>query len=1422
MKTIERTIGNGGCINVDNSNDENTNTQINIEECYFEECSVLADRSRGGAINAQLKGNTHLDIISGTFTGCTAPTGEEGKTGFGGGMTLKLIDEYSSFVISSPVFDSDKPNTARYGNDLFVESFNLTKSITNDSLPFVSEHLNDISLNSMRGFDGNDTTNAIPFIYFWRTFGSEIVVSDDGKDVCTCGFSDYPCLSIDYSLTKLPEGNERNINIIGKGIIQKCIDLSGVSIKSDDEEMCSLECHSSLEGAEGAAMKIQGISKFELIRFVIPSSFTSGVNYLMHVDSSDGSLTVKDCSFTKNEESGEEIINFGLIKADGGTVQLEFVSMQSLSFSKDVISVLSTTTLNVKNLTMKNVELEGASGLRISKSSKRKNNEEEQDVLIEWSIFEEVTQNTTDDIPIIRNINDNPLKIVIRNTTMKKCGGLKCGKGGGMFCVLNEGGSFDCSFCTISECFCSTTGRGGWLFLECTSTAEQPLNFVLLNITFRDNSALRGRDVYVRCHSIETQIVDEQFLLDFRLPFVKDLAIWGCTTDSFVGEEDLLLRVVKYQSETIFVSSVADNHTDSKQCGEFSMPCQSLNIGIQHIIPSLYSQLLISEETIINGECEAKDVIIRSLQSPSTALFHLNSTITGDSGNLITTTENIRIERLKFNFGKSFSYSGNSIIHETSGQLSLSSVDFSSVGESENVESVVLNSTLLSIENGILHVDNCSITKLSFKKSSFLLNGDEINITNVKLEQIESTTDIFVIGKCGSVVFNGIDAYGVKLSGGCITSIKEKTSGAISLVDSSFNNCSRNSEGASVFSASSSSAQIVLSNCSCSNCFSLSDKGSIMEFDNMKDAHMNMCELEGILTKESKRERNNESREICEWNGSLVHVENSNLDSKEIKIENSSKGGISMRRGNVNIEMGMFANNNPFIEKYPSLRRNIICSDSASLAISSLKGGDGLKDNSSLWILNDGCTLGGIAGERSSPFFIPKLEDVFVNENGSNIYIKFKGSLFVPCDLSFRLIFKTGDVELVETYHFDEDSFVSETEVVGEILSENISKIADETEVSVMILFGGSNKPSSTNSFILKNKSESEPKRDEIISKGEEKIEWSLFAFIGCIIVLVIFVALFVAVLVLLRKKLREAEKKVEKERLENEQIMEKMERRRRENNGGNFEMSEMPSTLLEGMTSQIPLLIDNDEDLPEPPTMSNKEILNENDLPDLESPLPFSGEASTSGTSQSSSFNVISAKKPFREKEKKNIKTLHSVIHSVQGNFTLGTRAMDVVDGKEVVFVVAELFEHLIFVGDERVEMMERQLCPYSIFVEEGNEEIYVLTEELEDEKQKEEMKRWKAPETGVGDEEIEKAVVFTLGLILHEMTTGEVPFSECIAEEAQDMIRDGVRPLTEGIEGEDLIKLIEKMWADKPNERPTLVEVIGLLKDPEEESEC
>jgi hypothetical protein len=98
----------------------------------------------------------------------------------------------------------------------------------------------------------------------------------------------------------------------------------------------------------------------------------------------------------------------------------------------------------------------------------------------------------------------------------------------------------------------------------------------------------------------------------------------------------------------------------------------------------------------------------------------------------------------------------------------------------------------------------------------------------------------------------------------------------------------------------------------------------------------------------------------------------------EVFINESSKGGMSMEGGKVKIIMGEFEHNNPFIKKYPSFRRNMICEGRGQIEIESLKGGDGVFPNLSLWILpssssSDCLFIDGITRERKSLFFIPSL-----------------------------------------------------------------------------------------------------------------------------------------------------------------------------------------------------------------------------------------------------------------------------------------------------------------------------------------------------------------------------------------------------------------------------------------------------------------
>ncbi|KAH7832377.1 uncharacterized protein MONOS_12826c2 [Monocercomonoides exilis] len=117
----------------------------------------------------------------------------------------------------------------------------------------------------------------------------------------------------------------------------------------------------------------------------------------------------------------------------------------------------------------------------------------------------------------------------------------------------------------------------------------------------------------------------------------------------------------------------------------------------------------------------------------------------------------------------------------------------------------------------------------------------------------------------------------------------------------------------------------------------------------------------------------------------------------------SKEGGLRVSGASVRIEKGEFENNNPSIEGYPSARRNAICEGNGGLNVVSVKGGDGMLPNTSMWILDEGCKLGGIDSERGSSYFIPILVDVknIFQPNG-DVELMILGKLLLPRGLTLR------------------------------------------------------------------------------------------------------------------------------------------------------------------------------------------------------------------------------------------------------------------------------------------------------------------------------------------------------------------------------------------------------------------------------------
>jgi hypothetical protein len=124
---------------------------------------------------------------------------------------------------------------------------------------------------------------------------------------------------------------------------------------------------------------------------------------------------------------------------------------------------------------------------------------------------------------------------------------------------------------------------------------------------------------------------------------------------------------------------------------------------------------------------------------------------------------------------------------------------------------------------------------------------------------------------------------------------------------------------------------------------------------------------------------------------------------EDVKILNSSTGGLNVKGGgNVKVVKGAVENTNPRYKLFPSFRgRNILCEGPGELTIEGLKGGDGIQNGTSLWMLNSsGCGLKGISEERNSSSFIPTLRNATLHEEDSNYKLIFTGTLLFPCGLN--------------------------------------------------------------------------------------------------------------------------------------------------------------------------------------------------------------------------------------------------------------------------------------------------------------------------------------------------------------------------------------------------------------------------------------
>ncbi|KAH7824382.1 uncharacterized protein MONOS_4812 [Monocercomonoides exilis] len=1103
---------------------------------------VNTGSGEGGVARVILKGNEELAIESTNASFCSLSS-SNGKGGF-------LYLDCQNCLNEKPfVFDfgvTFENNKAAIGKNVFILGRDFNCSVTNDSFKFdYSSMKNDKTL-----FVGSDDfhSNKDLFMFLIPYSSFEIFISSNGFDVARCGSEEEPCQTMWKGMKSMRDGDAmKTIQIEGSTIIRDSFNVSNYQIKkaiSMGEE--NVKAILIFEKAVGSQLEyfMENDDHLELtnIQLQLSSGFDNSAKTI--ISNKNGDLVITGCSFHSKAgiNNGFDCIFVDVI---GGSVKVNDLLMESCNIGNSIFAINNAgVSCQLKNVRVESLN-ESRGCLLLIKGTEQglKTNEECVNIEIEKTSISGVKR-SDNGASILESASEKKICLVVNESLFVEDKAELSEKGGTIFFTLGASGSMKMIDSTISHCSCSiSSGKGGGVYLATKERGN--LDFAFVRVKFSENRAKVGNDIFIECYRIRSQINERQFELDLREDhYTRINGICGRDECDYPSDTDLIEFITIHQSDTIIVSSVSGSN--ERQCGTNTLPCYSIEHGLAHLTSDFISQMFIVDESVIWGEINMKEMSLSS-KNREMCKVEVESWIERTRGALVITTGTVSLVRVNFVFDSYFISSHESLMSPERGILEIMNCSFTTKQSNKegNIELACIPFHIINMDKGELQLDGCTMSNLILQESALYLSSSIPSVIYLfEIRNLTVSHYLVEIIECGQLNMEKFYSENITVEGNeesliCCLSLKK---------------------------------MMQLANCTMGGVGSNNTKGKLMKVEDCLDAKMDNCIFDGS-SKERNEKNLNTEEEMCRWDGSVVDVVKSSVLMKDTTISNSPEGGITMSGGNVIIEAGNFSNNNPSIEGYPSLRRNIICSDSGILNVMSLKGGDGLKDNTSLWMLNEGCSFEGIISERDSSFFIPVLESVEAKEETNRLKLIFKGMLLLPCNLSFSVVKKKGEEKEIEKYDFDSNGFLSEREVEGSVGKDLISSCGEEIEVSVQVLFGIADSPSSTEPLILKNRTVGRDDLREDVVKESEKggNGWSIYAFVACAVVVVVLV--IVIVLILIKKQKRSGKKVVEGD-LENMKMIENCELSKEEKNES-FEIDEVSSPLLEKMQSQTPLLMD-------------------------------------------------------------------------------------------------------------------------------------------------------------------------------------------------------------------------------------------------------
>ncbi|KAK2950580.1 hypothetical protein BLNAU_14472 [Blattamonas nauphoetae] len=559
----------------------------------------------------------------------------------------------------------------------------------------------------------------------------------------------------------------------------------------------------------------------------------------------------------------------------------------------------------------------------------------------------------------------------------------------------------------------------------------------------------------------------------------------------------------------------------------------------------------------------------------------------------------------------------------------------------------------------------------------------------------------------------------------------------------------------------------------------------------------------------------------CSWTSGAFILENSTVSVEFSTFSHLASGVVNMKGGSVSIVSSSFFENSPNDPLFTSARRNIHCSGGGKIMIGSLSGGDGTPTSPSPWISQNDCSLEGLESIRSAPFFIPTLStsessSVF-RKKDKTFSIWIVGSTLFPCGLVlevFEIVSSTAEKEgKSKSFALSSESteWKNDTHISVSILLSSLSSLDSSLEWRGRLLFSSrSNTTSDSTSSESFRTSDSFLIRSSVSERRSESVRENMKWWLPLVISLsVLLLLMMVLVFICWRRRGKRDVKNKDTVKLK--------------------EMDEEDETRQELEQKMEETIPENSVDhLIKMNQTTSPQQIGENATSE---PYPVESQQLVEVLGETGEVGVVDWMKAD---------TLFDILHRPEKR--------NVIDKRTMSHRVAKILERIS--KEHKNSGIFTHFSPHCVLVnntsvllrlgtiDEGREETEVKNEngaqEQEHELQPDSEKsffggrlsaatgkaaeglRWRAPEIGAwSGEKIdgESALVFSLGLVLWEIWTGEVPWKEMDEANATRQNEGGEKPNMKLVLDEEIRSLISWSLSLDPKERPSLKSVVDGL---------